>query len=248
METQLKERETVMGEPRTIVGRLDERGILPILELALAERWTGELRLKQAKLSASLWIVTGEIVHALVRGTTVLDGVGAFGAISVWQDGAYTLVSGALPPERSVRIPAEHLLMSLRQQAVNHREPFGESQRSAVVGRALLHVFDGLRERVPGLESLSLMRGPIFEATTSQNAAEMDWMDRQLQSFFAKDHQEPDTLYVQEGGHALLVLKHGPLATVLSARIGTAPEALFWAGAEAQRRVLKTAETLLPSR
>jgi hypothetical protein len=111
-----------------------------------------------------------------------------------------------------------------------------------------VQVFDGLRQRVPGLESLSLMRGPICEATTSHDATEMDWMDRQLRSFFAKDHQEPDTLFVEEGGHSLLVIKQGSVATVLSARTGTAPEALFWAGAEAQRRVLETANHTLSER
>src|SRR3989339_763242 len=120
---------------------------------------------------------------------------------------------------------SKRLLSSLREHLVSQQEQFGEGQRSAVVGRTLLHVFDGLRERVPGLESLSLMRGTICEATTSHDANEMDWMDRQLKSFFAKDHEEPDTLFVQEGEHELLILKHGSLATVLSARTGTAPEA-----------------------
>ena len=237
-----------MAESRTIVGTLDERGVLPILELALAEHWTGELRLKRAKLSASLWIVSGEIVHALVHGTAALAGSEAFDIVAMWRDGEYILQAGALPPDRSVRIPAEQLLASLREQAALQPERFRKSQRSTVVGKALLQVFDGLRERVPGLESLSLMRGPIFEATTSHNVDEMDWMDRHLKSFFAKDHHEPDTLYVQEGGHTLLVLKRGSVATILSARMGTAPEALFWAGTEAQKRVLESAEPLWPSR
>jgi hypothetical protein len=176
-----------------------------------------------------------------------LVGFEAFDLMAAWRMGEYILHTGMLPPERSVRIPTEQLLRPLRASA-EQRPLANERQRSAVVGKALLQVFDGLRERVPGLESLSLMRGPIFEATTSRNADEMNWMDRQLKSFFAKRADEPDTLYVQEGGHTLLLLKRGTVSTVLSARQGTAPEALFWAGTEAQKRVLESADTLLPLR
>jgi hypothetical protein len=90
------------------------------------------------------------------------------------------------------------------------------------------------------------MRGPVFEATTALNEDEISWMDRQLKSFFAKAQQVPDALYVQDAEHSLLILKRDGLSTVLSARIGTAPEALFWAGSEAQRQVTESAETLLP--
>lgn len=158
------------------------------------------------------------------------------------------LETDVLLPERTIRMSTEQLLANVREQAHRQREHFGESQRSAVVGRTLLQVFDGLRERVPGLESLSLMRGPVCEATTAHDASEMDWMDRQLKAFFAKDHEEPDTLFVQEGGHSLLILKQGSLATVLSARTGTTPEALFWAGAEAQRRVMESTGSIVPTR
>ena len=237
-----------MGEDRMIVGKVDDRGVLPLIEMALAEEWSGGMQLKRNHLTGTIWTVKGQIVHADLRGKATLDGLEAFEAVSVWREGEYILKAGFLPPARSIRIPTERLLSSLRELLANQQEQFGEGQRSAVVGRTLLHVFDGLRERVPGLESLSLVRGTICEATTSRNIDEMDWMDRQLKSFFAKDHDEPDTLFVQEGDHALLILKSGSVSTVLSARTGTAPEALFWAGTEAQRRVLESANSILSPR
>lgn len=234
-----------MNEPRTIIGKLDERGVLPLLEMAHDQEWGGVLRVTRKRVTGAVWTVKGQIAHALLSGTATLTGPEALEAISSWNDGEYALEADVLPPERTIRVSTALLLNDMQMHAQQEREQFGESQRTAVVGRTLLQVFDGLRERVPGLESLSLLRGPVREATTSHDPAEMDWMDRQLKSFFAKDHQEPDTLFVQEGEHTLLILKQGGLATVLSARAGTAPEALFWAGAEAQRRVLQSPETLL---
>jgi hypothetical protein len=184
----------------------------------------------------------------MLVGIASLTGPEALDAICGWYEAEYVLDSEPLPPERTIRVGTDRLLSDIRAQARSHREQFAESQRSAVVGRTLLQVFDGLRERVPGLESISLLRGQVREATTSRDASEMDWMDRQLKSFFAKDHEEPDTLFVQEGLHTLLILNREGVSTVLSARSGTAPEALFWAGAEAQRRVLQSAEPNLPVR
>jgi hypothetical protein len=235
-----------MTELRMISGKLDERGVLPLLEMALTEEWSGALRLKRGRLAGALWIVKGNVAHATLTGSVTLTGAEAFEAQCAWQEGEYVLEAGVLPPERTIRTASDQLIAEMRKHAEQNREEFADSQHSAVVGRKLLHVFDGLRERVPGLESLSLMRGPICEATTSKNATEIDWMDRQLKSFFAKDHEEPDTLFVQEGTHSLLILKRGMTATVLSARTGTAPEALFWAGAEAQRQVQETSITNLP--
>ena len=237
-----------MEQSRTIVGRLDRRGILPIVELAHAELWTGELRLKHGDAGASVWMVNGEILHARLSGDMVREGLEAFDHVSSWFEGEYILQAGILPPDRSIRVSSLALLKTLRDQISKPVNPQEISGRSTVVGRSLLQVLDGLRERVPGLESLSVMRGPVFEATTSHSADEMEWMDHQLQAFFASDQQKPDALYIREGGHTLLILNHGVLSTVLSARNGTTPEALFWAGAEAQRRVLESADTLLPTR
>ncbi len=237
-----------MNEPRTIVAKLDERGVLPLLEMAHEQEWGGVVRVTRGRIAGAVWMVKGQVAHAQLSGTTTLSGVEALEAIIRWNEGEYVLETDVLPPERTIRASTAQLLTEARMHVELEREQFAESQRTAVVGRTLLQVFDGLRERVPGLESLSLLRGPLREVTTSHDAAEMDWMDRQLKSFFAKDHQEPDTLFVQEGEHTLLVLNQGGVATVLSARAGTAPEALFWAAAEAQRRVLQAPETLLSER
>ena len=237
-----------MGENRTIVGKLDDRGMLPLLDMALAEEWGGSMQVKRGLLTGTIWTVSGQVVHAELKGVGTLDELEAFEAVSSWRDGEYILESGALPPARSIRIATERLLATLRDSLASQQVQFGEGQRSAVVGRTLLQVFDGLRERVPGLESVSVVRGTICEATSSQDTEELDWMDGQLKSFFAKDHEEPDTLFVQEGAHTLLILKQGSLATVLSARTGTSPEALFWAGSEAQRRVLESAQAILSPR
>ena len=237
-----------MADSRIIVRKIDERGVLPLLELALNEEWTGAMRLQRKPLMGTLWIVKGQIAHAMLQGTASLEGPEAFEALAGWQEGECILESEVLPPERTIRVVTQRLLADLREHTRNQTAHFGDNNRTVIVGRTLVQVFDGLRERVPGLESLTLMRGPVCEATTSHDAAEMDWMDRQLKSFFAKDHQEPDTLFVQEGEHSLLILKQGGMATVLSAKTGTAPEALFWAGAEAQRRVSETAKTILAAR
>ena len=91
---------------------------------------------------------------------------------------------------------------------------------------------------MPGLESLSVTQGhdagSDHRAAMRESATGSTASSAAISSMTAVD---PEQLFLQQGDHALLILSRGPLAAVLSAHNGTAPEALFWAGEEARKRI-----------
>jgi hypothetical protein len=235
-----------MVRARTVAGTLDHRGLLPILELASSESWSGQIRVSRPQESAGIWMVNGEIVHAILRGRDSVDGFHSLTMSSRWRQGEYVLHADSLPPDRTIRIPTTQLLSVIRKTISDSENIVEVATATPVVGRVLLEVLNGLKAKVPGLESVSLTRGANVEATTFRNRDEMKWMERRLRAFFAGDDIKADALYVQEGIHSLLILKGDSVSTIVSARPGTPREELFWAGSEIQRQV--SDETLLPSR
>ncbi len=182
------------------------------------------------------WLIQGQLVHAVHQeGERRLEGPEALAAILAWREGAYWIESGALPPARTIRQPMEQILAARPGD-----DPAERANADAFAAEPLASVLETLRERVPGLESLSVSKGRTLEATTTSDERERDWLDGQLRRYFAEDRLEPERLFVQQGDHALLILSRGSLAAVLSARAGTTPEALFWAGEEARKRMLMT--------
>ncbi|MCX6600378.1 MAG: DUF4388 domain-containing protein [bacterium] len=215
------------------MGRLDRRGSLPLVESAHHHEWSGVIRLRNGRMVGAVWMVKGHLVHAvMLQDGAQIEGVSALESISAWREGTYFLDPNALPPARTIRLGMADVLSALRRSAE------GERRESAPSARGLSEVLQALRERVPGLESLSLSRGITVEATTTADAAEREWVNGQIRRYCDEDESMPERLFVQDGDHALLIVKKGRLAAVLSARGATAPEALLWAGEEAQKEVL----------
>ncbi|RPH95063.1 DUF4388 domain-containing protein [candidate division KSB1 bacterium] len=230
-----------MGNKRAIMGNLDVQGALPLLQSVFTDQWSGVVRVRSGHRMGTMWLVKGSIVHAiLLEGQRKSEGMNAFEQITAWREGVYLLEEGVLPPERTIRVDMPILLdqlLSSDETAVQSPFPVLPNPENR---NQLSVVFQTLRERVPGLESLSLTRGATVEATTVADVAERDWLHDQLQVYCHEASTVPEKLYLQQGEHTLLIIKQGTLATVLSACRGTAPEALFWAGEEARRRMLLT--------
>jgi hypothetical protein len=98
-------------------------------------------------------------------------------------------------------------------------------------------LIESLRRRVPGIESISLVADEQFEATTAVDETEREWIGRQLKRISGNGKMRPEALYMKLQGRALLVIGDESNSTVLSAKDDTEPEAMFWAGKEAYRRL-----------
>jgi len=226
-----------MGKKQATLGTLDGRGIVPVMWAILRDGWSGVLRVRAAGRNASVWFVKGQVAHALLRdGKNRIEGLEALENTALWIEGTFMLDAGELPPARTIRLKMEDILASLKHAADEPVEQT-ESQTDRMATQ-LTSVLDSLRERVPGLESLSVLNGALVEATTAHDLKERGWLNDQLRSYCDDDTVQPEKFFMQQGDHSLLILKRGQLATVLSARTGTAPEAMFWAGEEARKRVL----------
>jgi hypothetical protein len=229
-----------MGNERAIMGHLDH-GLLPLIETAYRERWSGVIRLRNGRRMGAAWLVKGHAVHAVtVENGSQTEGVAALEAIAIWFGGTYFLEASALPPERTIRLDMEDVLENLRQVTEAGRKK--QILAPPLNEETLNSVLKTLRQRVPGLESLSLSQGATVEATTAADQAEREWVSDQLRQYYRDDARLPERLLMQHGDHALLIVQKGRFATVLSARGGTTPEALLWAGEEVQKRVLDSDE------
>jgi len=215
------------------MGHLDRRGLLPPVESAYHHQWSGVIRLRNGRRVGAVWMVKGHVAHAVeLQDGAQTEGASALEVISTWREGNYFLDANALPPARTIRLSMEDVLAALRRSA-------GIEPRNTTSSRGELgEVLQTLRERVPGLESLSLSRGAALEATTAADTAEREWVNGQIRRYCDDDVSTAGKLFVQDGDHALLIVKKGRLAAVLSARGATAPEALLWAGEEAQKKML----------
>lgn len=220
------------------MGRLDRRGLLPLVESAHHHEWSGVIRLRNERMVGAVWMVKGHVLHAVkLQDGVQSEGPSALESISAWREGTYFLDANTLPPARTIRFGMEDVLAALRRSA--RTEPRESARAAATTSpRGLGEVLQILRERVPGLESLSLSRGLTVEATTAADATEREWLNGQIRRYCDDDQSTAGRLFVQDGDHALLIVKKGRLAAVLSARGATAPEALLWAGEEAQKKVL----------
>jgi len=229
-----------MGNVNTVVGLLSERGVLPLLRSASRGEWSGAMRLRSGRSAAAVWLVKGQVVHALIKdGVLQEDGLPALEQIVNWHDGNYLLEPDALPPARSIRLEMPVVLQMVSQRSAS--QPVDDPEKTAVHEEAaseLEGVLGRLRERVPGLESLSVSRGTLLAATTVRDEAERHWLSHQLETYLNENAECLEKLYVQQDNHTLLILRRGRMATVLSARNETAPEALFWAGEEVHRQML----------
>lgn len=220
------------------MGRLDRRGLLPLVESAHRSEWSGVIRLRHGRAVGAVWTVKGHVVHALrLEDGVKTEGVSALESLATWREGTYFLEVNVLPPARTVRLGIEVILASLWRLSGGERAKH-VSSKSDASRRVLSAVLQNLRERVPGLESLSLSRGSAVEATTASDTTEREWLNGQVRRYCDDGGTAAGRLLLQDGDHALLIVKKGCLAAVLFARGATTPEALWWAGEEARKAVL----------
>lgn len=226
-----------MGSSQTRLGSIDGQGVTFLIESLFRGGWSGALRLRHARQIGSVWMVGGEAVHAVwLEGKCRLEGIPALERLTRWSEGTYLLDEGALPPERSVREDTGELLTRFRvAESAPYRRPAGSE--AAATDLALETLLSTLRERVPGLESLSISSGDALEATTERDAQTRERLNRHWRALRDESGEQTETLYIRQGDRTLLVVKTGSVAAILSAQPHTSPEALLWAGMEAGRKI-----------
>jgi hypothetical protein len=225
-----------MNKKRTIMGKLNAQGLLPVLRSAHKQNWEGALRLRKGAENGTIWFVKGQIVHCLhILKQQQLDGMDAYRSLLTWTEGAFLLESSVLPPDRTIRQSMPELIKLAEEMNVSNGDVRIEGEAELL--NNLEGVLGTLRTRVPGLESLSVLNGDTIKATTVCQSTEREWLDNQLHAYFLSGRNNPARLFFEQDEHALLVIRNGFKAMVLAAKSGTAPEALFWAGEEANKQM-----------
>ena len=95
-------------------GNLAQISLLDILRMLCSGNRTGRLDIQNAGKSGELFLVNGEIVHA-VSGTQLGES-GVYSLMS-WLQGDFGFTPGIAPPERSIGTTTEQLLLEAARQA-----------------------------------------------------------------------------------------------------------------------------------
>jgi hypothetical protein len=111
-----------MGKERANMGRLDRRGLLPLLESEHRHEWSGVIRLRNERMVGAVWMVKGQLIHAiLLQDGAQIEGASALESISSWREGTYYLDPNALPPACTIRLRMAGVLSALLRSA--EKEP-----------------------------------------------------------------------------------------------------------------------------
>jgi hypothetical protein len=233
-----------MGTDRANIGSLQEHGVIPLLEDAYRDSWNGALRLTTATSSGTIWIVRGQAAHAnCVTPQDVYEGMRAFELLVGWTAGSFHIDRDILPPGRTIRLPMSDLILAAKQSARRALIQNTQAYTPTAVHHRLDTIMQELRKRVPGLESLSLVNENRLEESTAEQREEREWIDTQVRLISERLQLRPETLFLKMQGRALLMIGDATESTVLSASEDTAPEAMFWAGKEAVRKIRSQEET-----
>ena len=185
-----------MGMIRDALCRVDIGGLLPLLLDLNQAAFNGAVRVRNGSVIAGIWLVKGQIVHAVcIEGQKQITGPEALETIGMWTSGSYFIERNVLPPERTVRADMPEILAALRIQLVPAATERLEELSEECGDEELETVFDTLRVRVPGLESLSLSSGAMLKATTARDTGERDWLNRQLQTCCQEDLSQSEKLF-----------------------------------------------------
>jgi hypothetical protein len=112
-----------MGKEWANMGRLDRRGLLPLLVAVHHHEWSGVLRLRSGRLVGAVWMVEGQLVHAvMLQDGAQTEDASALESISTWREGTYFLDPNALPPTRTIRLEMGPLLSALRRSVKSEIE------------------------------------------------------------------------------------------------------------------------------
>jgi hypothetical protein len=234
-----------MDTDRAKIGSLQEHGVISLLEDAYRDTWSGAFRLTTATSSGTIWIVRGQAVHAnCVTSQDLYEGMGAFELLVGWMTGSYHIDNDILPPGRTIRLPMSDLILAAKQSARRALIQNAQAYTPTAVHLRLHTIMTELRQRVPGLESLSLINENRLQESTSEQSEEREWIGNQVKLFSERLQLQPETLFLKMQGRALLMIGDANESTVLSAAEDTAPEAMFWAGKEAVRKIRSRDEVL----
>ena len=232
-----------MGRDQARIGSLQEYGVISLLEDAYRDTWSGALRFTTATSSGTIWIVRGQAVHAnCVTPQDVYAGMSAFELLVSWASGSYHVDKDVLPPGRTIRLPMSDMILAAKQSARRSSGKTTQLHTPKALHRHLGAIMMELRKRVPGLESLSLMNENRIEESTAEQREEREWISNQIKLFSGKLQKRPEALFLKMQGRALLMIGDERESTVLSASEDTAPEAMFWAGNEAIRKIRSVEE------
>lgn len=232
-----------MGTDRAKIGSLQDNGVITLLEDSYRNSLSGALRFTTSTSAGTIWLVRGQAVHAnCVTPEDVYDGMRAFELLVTWLQGSFHIDEDVLPPGRTIRLPMADLILAAKQSA--RRTLISDMQAYAprTLNQRLDSIIEALRKRVPGIESISVISKDHLEASTTEEEGEREWIGKQVQLFTERNQERPETLYLKVHGRALLMIGDEQESTVLSASEDTAPEAMFWAGQEAQRRIRQQEE------
>lgn len=110
-----------------------------LIQIYALSRATGALRIRRGPEEGGVWFSEGEIIHATCGS---VRGEEAVYALLRWQGGEFQMEAGAQPPERSVGLPWQELL-------VEGCRLMDEAQRSEAVTPAAADPFASLRSSLP---------------------------------------------------------------------------------------------------
>ncbi|MBU0691173.1 DUF4388 domain-containing protein [bacterium] len=212
--------------------------MIALLEDSYRNSLSGALRFTTSTSTGTIWLVRGQAVHAnCVTPEEVYEGMRAFELLVTWLHGSYHIDEDVLPPGRTIRLPMADLILAAKQSI--RRALISDMQAYAprTINQRLDSIIEVLRKRVPGIESISVINRDQLEASTSEEKSEREWIGKQIRQFTEQSQSRPETLYLKVQGRALLMIGDEQESTVLSATEDTTPEAMFWAGQEALRRI-----------
>lgn len=89
-------------------GAISAQTLPDIVQLYALSNATGLLRIRRRMVEGAIWFDHGAIVHAATSNGT---GANAFNEIMLWSGGEFSMLIGAVAPERSIRIGWAELLM-----------------------------------------------------------------------------------------------------------------------------------------
>lgn len=101
-----------MSEDRKLAGSLDALSLPGLVQLLSSERRTGRVDVSGPRGAGSLWLDTGDLVHASVHsGDEHLEGEAAIDDLLGLGEGTFVFAPGEAAPVRTLSGPTDHLLM-----------------------------------------------------------------------------------------------------------------------------------------
>ncbi len=98
----------LLSQPSGFSGAIKLPMLPDLIQLCALARATGSLRIQRGSDAGAIWLVEGDVVHAECRD---MRGTAAVYALLEWQGGTFAMRAGELPPETSISISWQELLI-----------------------------------------------------------------------------------------------------------------------------------------